>query len=73
MNKEQIAKRLRAVRRELDKKKIRRLIITRPANVTYATGFSGDDSWAVVAGGRVYLLTDSRYTEQAEKEYRAAG
>jgi Xaa-Pro aminopeptidase len=68
MNKEQIAKRLRAVRRELDKKKIRRLIITRPANVTYATGFSGDDSWAVVAGGRVYLLTDSRYTEQAEKE-----
>jgi Xaa-Pro aminopeptidase len=68
MNKEQIAKRIRAVRRDLDKKKIRCLIITRPANVTYATGFLGDDSWAVVAGGRVYLLTDSRYTEQAEKE-----
>jgi len=68
MNKEQIANRLKAVRRVLDKKKIRCLIITKPANVTYATGFLGDDSWAVVAGGRVYLMTDSRYTEQAEKE-----
>jgi Xaa-Pro aminopeptidase len=66
MNKEQIAKRIRAVRRDLDKKKIRCLIITRPANVTYATGFLGDDSWAVIAKGRVYLLTDSRYTEQAQ-------
>ena len=82
MNKEQIANRLKAVRRVLDKKKIRCLIITKPANVTYATGFLGDDSWAVIAGppcqrrcgrhvaagGRVYLMTDSRYTEQAEKE-----
>ena len=68
MNKEQIANRLKAVRRVLDKKKIRCLIITKPANVTYATGFLGDDSWVVVTGGRVYLMTDSRYTEQAEKE-----
>jgi Xaa-Pro aminopeptidase len=68
MDKEQIARRLKVVRRVLDKKKIRCLVITKPANVTYVTGFLGDDSWAVVAGGRVYLLTDSRYTEQAEKE-----
>jgi Xaa-Pro aminopeptidase len=68
VSKEQIAKRIRAVRRDLDKKKIGCLIITKPANVTYATGFLGDDSWAIVAKGRVYLLTDSRYTEQAQKE-----
>jgi Xaa-Pro aminopeptidase len=68
MNKEQLTRRIKAIRRTLDKKKIRCLLITRPANVTYVTGFLGDDSWAVVAGGRVYLLTDSRYTEQAEKE-----
>ncbi len=68
MNKEQITNRLKAVRRVLDKKNIRCLIITKPANVTYATGFLGDDSWAIVAGGREYLMTDSRYTEQAEKE-----
>ncbi len=68
MNPKLIARRIKAIRRELDKKKIRLLIITRPANVTYMTGFLGDDSWAAIAKGRVYLLTDSRYTEQAQKE-----
>jgi Xaa-Pro aminopeptidase len=52
----------------MDKKKIRFLLVTRPANVTYITGFLGEDSWAAVAKGGVYLLTDSRYTEQAQKE-----
>jgi Xaa-Pro aminopeptidase len=28
----------------------------------------GDDSWAAIIKGRVYLLTDSRYTEQAQSE-----
>jgi len=68
MNIDIIHKRIRAIRRELDKKKIRFLIVTKPANVTYMTGFLGEDSWAAIAGGRVYLLTDSRYTEQAQKE-----
>jgi len=68
MDKDIIRKRIRTIRRELDKKKIRFLLITGPANVTYMTGFLGDDSWAAIAGGRVYLLTDSRYTEQAQKE-----
>jgi Xaa-Pro aminopeptidase len=36
--------------------------------VTYATGFLGGDSWALIAAGTVYLLTDSRYTEQARGE-----
>jgi len=68
MNPKLIARRIRAIRRDMDKKKIRFLIATKPANVTYMTGFLGDDSWAAIAGGRVYLLTDSRYTEQAQKE-----
>jgi Xaa-Pro aminopeptidase len=68
MNRKQMVNRLKAVRVALYKKNIRCLIITKPANVTYVTGFLGDDSWAVIAGGRVYLMTDSRYTEQAEKE-----
>ena len=68
MNPKVIARRVRAIRRELDKKKISFLLVTKPANVTYITGFLGADSWAAVAKGRVYLLTDSRYTEQAQKE-----
>jgi Xaa-Pro aminopeptidase len=68
INPKWLTKRIRAVRRELDKKKVRFLLVTKPANVTYLTGFLGEDSWAAVANSRVYLLTDSRYTEQAQKE-----
>jgi len=64
-----IKRRTGAIRRLLDKKKIDCLIVTKPANVTYATAFWGDDSWAVITRrGRTYLVTDSRYTEQAQAE-----
>jgi Xaa-Pro aminopeptidase len=36
--------------------------------VTYTTGFSGDYSWAVITANAVYLLTDSRYAEQARSQ-----
>ncbi len=68
MNKDIIRKRIRVVRRELRKRNIDCLIVTKPANVTYTTGFLGDDSWAAITRGKVYLLTDSRYTEQARVE-----
>jgi len=68
MNKEIIKKRIRAVRHELVKRNIDCLIVTKPANVTYTTGFLGGDSWAAITRGKVYLLTDSRYTEQARGE-----
>jgi len=68
MNKNVITKRIKAIRRELNKKKINCLIVTKPANVTYTTGFMGEDSWAAITKGNVYLLTDSRYTEQAQSE-----
>jgi len=73
MNREVIGKRIKAIRRQLSKKKINCLIVTKPANVTYTTGFLGDDSWAVITGRAVYLLTDSRYTEQAQKECVGCG
>ena len=68
MNPKSIKRRVSAIRRQMDKKKIRFMLVTKPANVTYVTGFLGEDSWAAIAKGRVYLLTDSRYTEQAQKE-----
>ena len=68
MSKEAIKKRIKAIRRQLIGKKIDCLIVTKPANVTYTTGFMGDDSWVVITTRAVYLLTDSRYTEQAQKE-----
>jgi Xaa-Pro aminopeptidase len=63
-----IKRRIRAIRYQLRKKRIKSLLITKPANVTYTTGFLGDDSWVLFADRAVYLLTDSRYTEQAKKE-----
>ncbi len=68
MNDKIIKKRINAIKLRLKKKKIDCLIVTRPANVTFTTGFSGGDSWAVIAPRRLYLLTDSRYAEQAQKE-----
>jgi len=68
MGREVIKKRIRAIRRRLSKKRISCLVVTKPANVTYVTGFMEEDNWAVVDGSRVYLLTDSRYTEQAQQE-----
>jgi Xaa-Pro aminopeptidase len=68
MDRDVLRKRIMAIRRQLNKRNINCLLLTKPTNVTYATGFLGDDSWAVIAKGRVYLLTDSRYTEQAQGE-----
>lgn len=56
------------VREQLAAKHIDGLILTRPANVTYLTGFHGEDSWAIVTKNAAYLLTDSRYIEQARQE-----
>ena len=68
MNSEIIKNRIKVIRRLLNNKKINCLIVTKPANVIYTTGFSGGDSWAVITGRGVYLLTDSRYIEQAQNE-----
>jgi len=46
------------------------LIVTKPANVTYITGFTGSESWAVVSPKAVYLITDSRYVQQAADQCR---
>jgi Xaa-Pro aminopeptidase len=58
----------RGVRKSMSHGKFSWLILTNPANVTYLTGFMGEDSWAIVGRRKSYLLTDSRYTEEARKE-----
>lgn len=63
-----IERRVGTIRDRLRKRHIDGLILTKPANVTYLTGFSGGDSWAIITQRAVYLLTDSRYTEQAQSE-----
>jgi Xaa-Pro aminopeptidase len=62
--------RLKVVRAGIARLKADCLIATKPANVTYLTGFTGEDSWAIVLPRTVALVTDSRYTEQAAAQCR---
>jgi Xaa-Pro aminopeptidase len=61
-------KRIAAVAGELKKRSLDGVVITDRSNVTFLTGFGGDDSWVLIIGRKVWLLTDSRYTEQAQSE-----
>ena len=63
-----IRSRVQAISRKMKEDGINCLLITKSANVSYTTGFMGEDSWAVVINGRSFLITDSRFTEQAQKE-----
>lgn len=41
------------------------VLVTQPQDVGYLSGFSGEDSWLVVAGRWARLITDGRFAEQA--------
>jgi Xaa-Pro aminopeptidase len=70
MDKQTFKNRLKVIRAAIKGAGTDCLIVTKPANVTYITGFSGQDSWAIVLPRAVVLVTDSRYTEQAGRQCR---
>ncbi|HBG27160.1 MAG: hypothetical protein A2Y10_17095 [Planctomycetes bacterium GWF2_41_51] len=63
-----LKKRIQNVRQNFLSQKIDCLLIASPANISYLTGFMGEDSWLLVTGRTNILITDSRYTLQAEKQ-----
>jgi len=42
------------------------LVVTKAEHVHYLSGFTGEDSWLILAARRRILVTDSRFTEEAE-------
>lgn len=44
------------------------LLVTNFTNVTYLTGFSGDDSFLLVGKDKTVLISDGRYTTQISQE-----
>ncbi len=44
------------------------LLVTNFKNVTYLTGFTGDDSYLLIGPGDTKLISDMRYTTQLEEE-----
>src|SRR5262249_35196943 len=67
-------RRLERLLEQLRAQSLDAFLITNPENRRYMSGFTGHDSGAdsagalLVAEGRVALITDGRYTEQAEQE-----
>jgi Xaa-Pro aminopeptidase len=68
INKQDLQRRLKSVRRGMGKKGIDCLVITANENICYLSGFTGHDSWLIVTSRSATLVTDSRYTEQAVSE-----
>ncbi len=64
-----IKKRLKIFRDKIKKenKEIEGFLVTNLKNLNYLTGFDGE-GFALITSSKNYLLTDSRYTEQAQKE-----
>lgn len=67
-----LSHRIRKTRAMMRANKLQWLLLVRPSDVSYLTGFLGQDSWAIVTDRRVCLLTDSRYLEQARAECPSA-
>jgi Xaa-Pro aminopeptidase len=63
-------KRLQNLRNLMKEKDIEAFVIYKFVNVTYITGFTGDDSVALVTHDKAIFITDGRYTEQAQKEVK---
>jgi len=62
--------RLKALQARLRQTKAQALLLTNPNDIRYLTGFSGEDSWALVPqqGQRVTILSDFRFQQQMERE-----
>jgi Xaa-Pro aminopeptidase len=57
-----------ALRTLLREHRLDALLVTRPANLRYFSGFTGTDGALIVSANETIFLTDSRYTIQAAAE-----
>ncbi len=60
--------RIEKLRQSLEEKNIDAALITSVENVRYYSGFTGDSSQLLITGSELFLFTDFRYTEHAQKE-----
>src|SRR3954469_9121903 len=63
-----VSARLKKLRDLIRDAKADALLVTNFINVTYLTGFTGDDSYLLVTLDGETLVTDPRYTTQLEEE-----
>jgi len=58
-------RRLALLKDGIRRQKIDSFLITKGVNVSYMSGFTGDDAAIIVTQGKRFFITDSRYIEQA--------
>jgi len=56
------------LRARLKRSDIEALLVTNPINVTYLTGFTGDDSYLLISQHRTCILSDPRFETQIAEE-----
>lgn len=59
--------RLRAIRTRIQRKALDGYLVTSPLDQFYLTGFDGEDGAALILLNKVYLITDGRFEESAER------
>ncbi len=62
------ASRRRRLLRQLAEKELPALLVCDPVNVRYLTGFTGEDSFLLLAGKHAVVISDARFTTQLEQE-----
>src|SRR5262245_18902299 len=62
------AARRRRIASELKSRGLDALVVSKPVNVTYLTGFTGDSSYLIIDRKSALLISDGRFTEQIEEE-----
>lgn len=68
MQSSHIPQRLAALRSLMREHHLDAVVITKEVNLYYFSGFRGDDTALVVTNDKEFLVTDSRYTEQARQQ-----
>lgn len=63
--------RVSLLRALLDEHRLDALLVSKPANLRYFSGFTGTDGALIVTAKEMIFLTDSRYTMQATEEVSA--
>jgi Xaa-Pro aminopeptidase len=61
-----IPARLERVRLAMRKAKVPAMLLSNPLDVTYLSGFPGEDSYLLVTGKKAIVLSDSRFSEECK-------
>jgi len=61
-------KRVEQLRKVLAQQELEAMIVTQPENRRYLSGYTGTDGTLILTQDKARLITDFRYTEQAERE-----